>query len=287
MNVISCFDGIGGAYQALKNLDIEVDNYLAFEVDKYAIQISKKNHPDIWHLGDIKKWQEYSLGNADLIIGGSPCQDLSIAGKRAGLKGERSGLFYVMADMIKTYRPKYFLVENVASMKKCQKDIISKELGVEPIMINSALVTAQNRKRLYWTNIPGIEQPEDEYIDWGDIREYGVKEKSMYYSEKALDWINKHSQRTGKKLKIHGNRDKMQMIEASHHKKYSAQRFFGIIDNGLGPGGDLRYITPLECERCQGYPDNYTEDVSNTQRYKGLGNAFTVDVIKHILSNIT
>lgn len=212
-----------------------------------------------------------------------------------------------------------------------------------------ALVSAQNRKRLYWTNIPNISQPSDKGIVWGDVREHGVDSESYYYGEKALQWLGRSSQKRGVPLTIHGDTEKMQMLEASHYKKYSNQRFFGIVDlpsnqqaiaamrgrylvdgkrqdgkqltkgltqqyiefrydgktNSLTTVGKdnivvpftlperipvdeffLRYITPLECERLQTVPDNYTAMVSKTQRYKMLGNGWTVDVIAHILKNI-
>ena len=163
-------------------------------------------------------------------------------------------------------------------MKKEYEQIITDHLGVEPIFINSALVSAQNRKRLYWTNIPDIKQPADKQIGWGKIREFGVAD-NFYYSENGLSWLKRHGERKGKKLSIWGENDKCQMIEASHFKNYSSQRFFGIEDEK-----GLRYITPIECERAQTVPDNYTDCVSNTQRYKMLGNGWTVDVIAHIFS---
>ncbi len=205
------------------------------------------------------------------------CQDLSIAGNGAGLKGSRSALFYDFVRLLEEIKPKYFVLENVASMKKVWRDKITEILGVEPILIDSALVSAQQRKRLYWTNIQGVEQPEDKGILFGDIRQHKVN--NFYYTNRGLEWIKRHSQRTGKSLRIWRDTDKAQMLEATMYKKYSAQRFFAIKDI-LG----LRYVTPVECERLQTLPDNYTEGVSNTQRYRMLGNGFTVDVIAHILS---
>ena len=164
-------------------------------------------------------------------------------------------------------------------MKKQYQDVISSYLGVEPIEINSSLVSGQNRKRLYWTNIPNIGQPIDKKIFWGDIREHGLDK--FYYSDVALAWLDKQSKIKNKKLKIWGDDENCQMIEASHYKKYSLQRFFGIEDIK-----GLRYISPIECERAQTIPDNYSSIVSDTQRYKMIGNGWTVDVIAHILNNI-
>ena len=142
------------------------------------------------------------------------------------------------------------------------------------------MVSEQNRKRLYWTNIPGIKQPIDKQIGWGKIREFGVAD-NFYYSKNGLDWLKRHGERKGKQLAVWSENEKCQMIEASHFKNYSSQRFFGIEDEK-----GLRYITPIECERAQTVPDNYTECVSNTQRYKMLGNGWTVDVIAHIFRSL-
>lgn len=253
--------------------------YYASEIDKYPIQVTMDNHPETIQLGDVKEIKGNNLPNIDLIIGGSPCQGFSFAGKQLNFNDPRSKLFFELVRLIKECKPRYFLLENVR-MKKEYENVISEQLGVKPIMINSNLVSAQTRKRLYWTNIPGIEQPKDREITWGNIREYGVAD-NFYYSDGGLAWIKKHSERTGKKLAIWDNNEKCQMIEASHFKNYSAQRFFGIKDEK-----GLRYITPLECERAQTVPDNYTKSVSNTQRYRMLGNGWTIDVIKHIFKNI-
>ena len=155
--VISCFAGIGCGELALKRQNIAVDNVYAYEIDKYAESVNRYHNPDTVFLGDITKWKEHTeliSDDVDLIMGGSPCQDLSIAGKRAGLDGARSGLFWTFVEMIKHYKPKYFLLENVASMSGENKDIISEAMGVEPVLINAALVSAQQRERLFWTNLP-------------------------------------------------------------------------------------------------------------------------------------
>lgn len=373
MKIISCFDGCAGAMQALKSLGIKVDEYYAFEIDKYAAQIAAANHPEIAHLGSIEDWKSWFYSgnittNMDLIVGGSPCQDLSIAGKRKGLAGERSGLFYIMADMIKQLKPKCFLVENVASMKSCQRDIISEELGVEPIMINSALVTAQNRKRLYWTNIPGVEQPDDRGILLKDIIDGGVvtKDKSYCVTASMMSGLDSRdtSQKGGKRQIVFvgglesgrrlddgknlsrnfrdGSRiysdegksstltgqpkggpggytglyeirdrsqktplNKMGCIEIGHAVNIKGKDILKRVYSQEGKcptltaicGGNqekkiaidevyYRKLTPLECERLQGFSDDYTKGVSNTQRYKMIGNGFTVPVIAHILKRL-
>jgi site-specific DNA-cytosine methylase len=161
-------------------------------------------------------------------------------------------------------------------MKKEHLSVITDRVGVEPVLINSALVSAQNRQRYYWCNWD-IDQPEDKKINWGDIRESDAPD-CHYYSESGLSWIRRHSERTGKELRIWDDNGKCQMLEASMFKNYSGQRFFAVKDIK-----GLRYISLLECERAQTVPDHYTKAVSNTQRYKMLGNGWTVDVIAYIL----
>ena len=276
-SVLSLFDGMSCGQIALNRAGIEYDNYFASEIDKHAIKVTQTNYPNTIQLGDVREIKAEKLPTIDLLIGGSPCQGFSFAGKGLNFEDPRSKLFFEFVRLKNETQPKYFLLENVV-MKKEHEKVISEFLGVEPILINSNLVSAQNRKRLYWTNIPGLKQPVDKQIGWGKIREFGVAD-NFYYSENGLSWLKRHSERKGKKLAIWGENDKCQMIEASHFKNYSSQRFFGIEDEK-----GLRYITPIECERAQTVPDNYTECVSNTQRYKMLGNGWTVSVISHIFS---
>lgn len=278
MNILSLFDGISCARIALDKAKVPYDKYYSSEIDNYALGVAYKNYPDTEMLGDINYWDEWDLHDVDLIIGGSPCQGFSLAGKRLNFNDPRSRLFFDFIDILDYYNPKYFLLENV-KMKDEWKDIITQFIGVKPVLINSSLVSAQNRQRLYWTNIP-IGKIEDRKITWKDIKETNVAD-NFYYSERGLAWIDRYSKKTGKKLRIFKDDEKCQMIEASHYKNYSAQRFFAIEDVK-----GLRYITPLECERAQTIPDNYTEVVSNTQRYKMIGNAFTVNVIAEILKGI-
>lgn len=346
MNVLSTFNGMGCIWIALDRLGIKVDKRYSSEIDKYANQVNDKNYPDTIQLGDVTKVKAEDLEPIDLLVGGSPCQGFSFAGKQLNFDDPRSKLFFEFVRLLKECKPKYFLLENV-KMKKEYEQVITEALGVEPIEINSSLVSAQNRKRLYWTNLPNLTQPEDKNITWGDVREHGIEWGPIYYTDKAMEWIGKHGTRKGKPLKIHADNEKMQMLEASHHKKYSAQRFFGIIDqpaqitgrrlnehgkredynkdikttqclevrggdkvnclttvqkdNVISPlpkgrypdvfgqleeGKHYRYITPIECERLQTVPDGYTDCVSNTQRYRMLGNGWTVDVIAHILNGL-
>ena len=168
MKVVSLFDGISCGKVALERAGIAVEEYVAFEIDKYAIQISKKNHPDIRQMGDVTKADFSKYEGFDLVIGGSPCQGFSFAGKQLNFEDPRSKLFFEFVRAVKEVKPKYFLLENV-KMKKEFENIISEYLGVEPIEINSGLVSAQSRKRLYWTNIPNVDLPEDKGIMLKDI----------------------------------------------------------------------------------------------------------------------
>jgi len=167
-NVLSLFDGISGARLALDRVKLKYDNYYSSEIDKYAIKIAQKNYSDNIQLGDISNWRNWKLKNIDLIIGGSPCQGFSYAGKKLNFKDERSKLFFKFVDILNFYKPKYFILENVKMKKEYQK-VISEHLNIEPIEINSSLVSAQHRKRLYWTNIKNIKQPKDKKILLRDI----------------------------------------------------------------------------------------------------------------------
>ena len=277
INVLSLFDGISCGHIALDKAGIPINKYYASEIDKYAIKVTNKNYPETINLGDVTTVSgELFTEKIDLLIGGSPCQGFSQAGKMKNFDDPRSKLFWEYVRILQEVKPKYFLLENVV-MKQEWQDIISEALGVKPIMIDSSLTSAATRKRLYWTNIPGVGQPEDLGITFGDIRERDVQEGSIYYTDKGIDWIRRHEKRTGKTLRIIGDSDKMQMLEASMYKKYSSQRFFGIKDTH-----GLRYITVTECERCMNVPDGYTDCCSNTQRYKQLGNGWEVNTITHI-----
>lgn len=180
MNVLSVFDGMSCGQIALERVGIKVDNYFASEIDKYAIKVTQKNYPNTKHIGSVVDVTASDLPKIDLLIGGSPCQGFSFAGKQLNFEDPRSKLFFEFVRLLKECEPKYFLLENV-KMKKEFQDIISEHLGIEPIMINSSLVSAQNRKRLYWTNIPDIEQPEDKGIFLKDIIEHGLVDRDKSY----------------------------------------------------------------------------------------------------------
>ena len=431
MNVLSLFDGMSCGRIALERLGIQVDNYYASEIDKYAIQVSQANYPDIIQVGDVTELDTSTLPKIDLIMGGSPCQGFSFAGKQLAFDDPRSALFFEFVRCVKELQPKYFLLENVR-MKKEYLDVISEYMGVEPIMINSALVSAQNRVRFYWTNIPGIEQPEQRGIVLRDILETQTDEKPVkdtqrnqrHYrndDEKSLcmtatmykgagnngmtlvkethdtpkqvgtavdikghDQIKRVYSEDGKSPTLTtcggGHREPKVMVDERVNKpkrvgtikdgsqgdRIYSQDAKGITLNAQSGGtagsgnmlveiisvdkekkqltikeatkkgyttiedGDcfdmtfpnsktrrgrnmkdksncltaanydyMRYehsdedkevywrkLTPVECERLQTVPDNYTNHVSNTQRYKMLGNGWTIEVITHILKNM-
>ena len=289
---MSLFDGISCGRVALEKAGKQIETYFASEIDKYSEKVAKMNYPDTVEIGDVTKVSyidgilytgngNYEVPKIDMVIGGSPCQGFSNAGKKKNFDDPRSRLFWEYVRILDEVKPTWFLLENVV-MKKEWSDIITEALGVSPVMIDSALVSAAHRRRLYWTNISEqIGQPADKGITFGDIRERNVPEGTIYYSQNGLAWIKRQEERTGKKLRIIGDKDKMQMLEASMYKKDSSQRFFGIEDTY-----GIRYITVRECERCMGLPDGYTSVVSNTQAYKQLGNGWNVDTIVHIFGYI-
>jgi len=347
MNVLSLFDGMSCGRIALDRLGIKVDNYYASEIDKYAMQVSAANYPDIIQVGDVTELDTSTLPNIDLVMGGSPCQGFSFAGKQLAFDDPRSALFFEFVRCVKELKPKYFLLENVR-MKKEYLDIISEQMGVEPIMINSALVSAQNRVRYYWTNIPGIEQPEQRGIVLRDILEDGFdseRDKSYcidanYYKGASVEQYKKKCRRqlvyqeethdtpkqVGVAVDIKGH-DQIKRVYSEDGKSSTLTTCGGghrepkvlagairgrYKDDGsieqkleLRQGGKSnslttvqkdnvvtkdevywRKLTPVECERLQTVPDNYTNHVSNTQRYKMLGNGWTIEVITHILNNL-
>ena len=405
MKILSLFDGISCGRLALERAGIPVEKYYASEIDKYAIQVTQKNRPDTIQVGDVTKLNYLELLDVDMVIGGSPCQDLSIAKQnREGLRGARSGLFWKYVEALEVIHPKWFLLENVASMRNEDRDAITATLKkiypeTECIMINSALVSAQQRKRYYWTNWH-VEQPQDKGILLKDILETngqtsedksfalttrysgycfphdyekhkksGVFEPICPFVEKKMSDIEKKygevppmfnpynkqkitdkaptqtcacaSQTTSSTVmmfepvilqKGHGynpggiKKDKAPTLTSGGSweqnnsvvepirignldglGKGQANRIYSVRGksvclniNGGGGGaktglykvdlldGDyiIRKLTPVECERLQTLPDNWTAGVSNTQRYKAIGNGWTVDVIAWIFSQL-
>ena len=325
--VISMFDGISCGRIALERAGINVERYVAFEIDKYAIQVSKKHYPKIEHCGDVTTADFTQYKGFDLLIGGSPCQDLSIAGKRKGLDGERSSLFWHYVRALKECQPKYFLFENNYRMPKEAEEIITKELGVKPILINSSSFSAQSRERLYWTNIPvnasALPLPK---LKIKDIMQNDVEEKffmsyPLILKEPIKNGVIKQvgeipktalkdNERQRRVYSVNGvsptilaRSDTAKILCVGKLDMKASQQIRSVYStDGLSPtidtaqGGhrqikilenaQVRKLTPLECERLQTLPDNYTYGVSNTQRYKQIGNGWTVDVIAFIFSFI-
>lgn len=280
MKVLSLFDWMACWYEALIRAWIKIDAYYASEIDKYAIQIAMKNHPDIIQVWDVTQLKGEDFKDIDLLIGGSPCQGFSMAWKMLNFNDPRSKLFFEFVRLLKEIKPKYFLLENV-KMKKEFSDKISEIMWCEPIEINSALVSAQNRKRLYWTNIEWITQPEDKGILLKDILETDVDER-YYLSDKQIEMIGnwKGFERPLENVKTW--EDKMWTLTTHTAKMSNGIKLVSMVNDELR----IRKLTPIECERLQTMPDNYTEWVSDTQRYKMLGNGWTCDVIAHIFSFI-
>ena len=295
MNVLSLFDGMSCAQIALNRAGIKYDKYFSSEIDKYAIAVTHNNYPNTIQLGDVRNIILSKNIKIDLIIGGSPCQGFSFSGKQLNFNDPRSKLFFEYVRLVKELNPKWFILENVL-MKEEYQDVISKELGVYPVMINSALVSAQNRKRLYWCNFH-IDQPKDKGILLKDILENGIVDRNKahcidasYYKNVTEDYYRTKSRRQIVYCKQVGIAD----IKGNENIKrvYSTEGKSPTLTTCQGGNQDpkiaisdkhYRKLTPVECERLQTVPDNYTEGVSNTQRYKMLGNGFTVDIIAHIL----
>ena len=299
MNVLSCFDGMSCGQIALNKVGIDYNAYYASEIDKYAIQVTQANYPNTVQLGDIRNVDPLALPKIDLLIGGSPCQGFSFAGKQLNFEDPRSKLFFDFVRLKETLKPKYFLLENVRMSKQSQ-DIISEYMGCEPVAINSALVSAQSRQRLYWTNIP-FTMPEDKGIVLGDVLETGFTDRDKahcidanyfkggnlksYFDKGRRQLVFNKPLQVNPSKKAGGKQPYMQdRVFSKQGKSHALTASFAsrtnVDDNGF------RKLTPLECERLQTVPEGYTNHVSNTQRYKMLGNGWTVDVIATILEGI-
>jgi len=345
-NVISCFDGSSCGQLAMGRAGLSINNYYACEIDKYAMQVTRENFPNTIELGDVTRVtsemfrEEYLRENPiDLLMGGSPCQGFSFAGKNLNFDDPRSKLFFEFVRIKEEFKPKYFLLENV-KMKKESQDIISKYMGVEPIEINSSLLSAQNRKRLYWTNIPfdrdikdkgiilkDIIEKDSRLFKGGILKQYfkqtenksgcnqvGVADinghdilKRVYSVDAKSPTVNactggnrepkiicagsiinrKINPNTGKRDDYNPNIKAKARIEVRADDKTGC--LTTVQKDNVLVNEEQKYwrkLTPLECERLQTLPDNYTDSVSNTQRYKMIGNGWTVDVIAHILKGM-
>jgi len=280
MNVLSLFDGMSCGRVALERCGFKINKYYAAEIDKYAITVAASNYLDTIHVGDVTKVFAKDLEPIDLLIGGSPCQGFSFAGKQLNFEDPRSKLFFEFVRLVKECKPKYFFLENVA-MKKEFQDVISSYLGVQPIMLNSSLVSAQSRKRLYWTNIPGYTPPEDKGLVLHDVLDYSVTDFYKYPVE-IIDLNVAECARLG----CNGH----DILKRVYNPKFKGPTLTtcggGNTQAKVLIDGRARKLTPLEYERAQTLPDNYTLGVSNSQRYKMLGNGWTVDAVCEFFKHI-
>jgi len=294
MNVLSLFDGMSCGQIALNKAGIKDYTYYASEIDKYAIAVTMSNYPNTKQLGSVTDVRATDLPQIDLLIGGSPCQGFSFSGKQLNFNDPRSKLFFEFVRLVEECKPKYWLLENVI-MKKEFEQVITEHLGVEPIKINSALVSAQNRERLYWTNIPNVEQPNDKGIVLKDIVGF---ESEMPCINETISEIKKYTSREfqvsiSKKGRIRPHRfdykksgiseigtitnpnDKTVAIIASHSPKTYKSKPFEIYP-----------LNRQECEQLQTVPIGYTDIVSEQQAKRMLGNGWTVDVITHLFKKL-
>jgi len=310
LNILSLFNGISGLHLSCDKAGIKVNTCYYSEIDKYANKVTEYHYPNDIALGDVTKWREWDIdwSSIDLIGAGFPCQAWSVAGKQLGDKDDRGMLFWTTLDIIShvlKYNPKAkFLMENVKMKKEFEEYIThhtTQALGcVEKTLINSALVSAQNRNRYYWTNFK-VDQPEDKGILLKDILETEVGEK-YFYSEKALSYLDRT--KINKRFSMFKDHLKSVCVTANFHKSlpynvyvdrlksnciltnygnmacvnYNKSQGQIVFHNDL-----VRKLTPLECERLQTLPDDWTSMLSDTQRYKCIGNGWTIDVIAHIL----
>lgn len=311
IRVLSLFDGICCGRIALERAGIPVAKYYASEIDKYAIEVTQAMFPDTIQVGDVNKLNYLELLDVDMIIGGSPCQDLSIAKQnRQGLRGEQSGLFWKYVEALEVIRPKWFLLENVASMKNEDRDAITETLKriypeTECIMINSALVSAQQRKRHYWTNWH-VEQPQDKGILLKDVLESTIADREKSHAvissvgrTTEREYFKKNqgqlvfepvrvdqNRRGGQGDRIYSVRGKTVCLNINSRGSGTKTRLYKIDL----PDGDyiVRKLTPRECARLQTYPERCFDvaNISNTQWYKAFGNGWTVDVIAHIFKQM-
>ena len=301
INVLSLFDGMSCGQIALNKIGVEYDKYFASEIDKHAIKETMINYPDTIQVGDVTKIVASDLPKIDLLIGGSPCQGFSFSGKQLNFEDPRSKLFFEFVRLLKECEPTYFLLENVV-MKKEYEQVITDYLGVEPIQINSTLVSAQNRVRLYWTNIPNVGQPDDKNITLMDILEDGVMIGDTIVRPEDL---NKGTI-LGRRLNKDGKRDDynktipiVQCLEVRASNRGKSNCITTVAkDNVLTtlPIGrhvdafnrklPFRYYTTKEYCRLQTVPDDYFKVSSDNQIRKMIGNGWTVDVIAHIFNGL-
>lgn len=284
IRVLSYFNGISCGQLALDRAGVPVSSYESLEIDDNAIKITQHHFPHTIQLGDVTKVDFRNISVPDLLIGGSPCQDLSIAGNRLGLYGPQSRLFFEYVRALRKLKPEFWFFENVTT--KTWEDIMSNELGVGPVHINSNLVSAQNRKRSYWTNIPNVTIPEDK----------GILIKDIVYDNSYKVFQDNRVEKTKKITKNYVCWDLPELGHWSQaHRAYfqnnklctiSTHNFYNLVVNA--EKNIFRKVHPIELERCQTLPDNYTNvpGISLSNRVKAIGNGWTVDVVAHIFKNL-
>lgn len=300
INVLSLFDGMSCGRIALDRLGVKVDNYFASEIDINGIKVTKKNFPSTKYLGDVRYIDYTTLPKIDLLIGGSPCQSFSFAGKQKGMSTKdnvkilsiehylqlkesefefqgQSYLFWEFIYALKKVKPRFFLLENV-KMSNAWKKVLSEAIGVEPILINSSNVSAQNRERLYWTNIPNIKEIENKDVHLRSILDSAVEEKYNIKQERVESLLKYVSKNYTVSNKVPTLTTELAHSTGKNFYPKALVEIFNVL-------GKYRRLTPLEVERLQTVPDNYTVGVSDTERYRMLGNGWTVDVIAHILKS--
>lgn len=286
MKILSMFDGLSCGYEALIRAGIPVDEYVAYEINPNAIKVALKNHPDIKEMGSVIGADFTQYKGFDIVMGGSPCQSWSMSGYQKGIEDPRGQLLYEFIRALKEVQPKYFLLENVATKQEFE-DFISNVVGVKPIMINSELVSAQYRKRQYWTNIPNIIQPEDKHIYLRDIclDASEVPENCWYTREFLYNGDDRKVQATilgpgflRSTREVYNLNGKCNTLLCDGD---GGNRVKKVYQNGR-----CRKLLPIEYERLQTLPDNYTDCICNSQRLSRIGDGWTVDVIAHIFSFI-
>lgn len=276
MNVLSCFDGISCGQIALNKAGIKYDNYFASEIDSPAIKVTKNNFPNTIHLGDVTKITSKDLPKIDLLIGGSPCQGFSFAGKQLNFEDPRSKLFFEFVRLLKEINPKYFLLENV-KMKKEYQDVISEHLGVEPVRINSKSFSAAKRDRLYWTNIE-INPYQDNDISFDDINSNSQDWLPQERINSISNW-KAQQKPLQSSIKI-GSKQKLPCLTARGYNQYHS----GMVL--ITDGEKYRYLTNSEAEKAHNIPSGYTNGFTDREISHMIGNGWTVDVIAHIFNGI-
>lgn len=292
MKVLSLFDGISCGMVALSRVGIPVERYVAYEINKYAVEVSRNNFPSIEHKGDVFGGDFSKYKGFDLLMDGSPCTFWSVlrSGREVTSDGEGGRLFMQYIRALRESQCRYFLYENNYSIHKDIKDFISDNLGVEPVTINSSMVSAQSRRRCYWTNIPDVALPEDRGVKLQDILEYGVadREKSSCITCSYAGFQGSQSYKCRRYFGKRINQAVFRDSESSDilRKLWEKDPYFDKDKESPVEEGLIRRMTPIEVERLQTLPDDYTKGIPENERYRCVGNGWTVDVIAHILKGL-